>query len=120
MGRMKERGMARQRNQAGAQSSDGGDGDYGDRDPVATNRDPQRKKPRRYIPAPSPLVCPDCGHSTRMDDGRHIDPVRRKILEYRTCAWCGAKLAAGRDMTPVEVARLCDRAEAVAEYEGMR
>jgi hypothetical protein len=55
-----------------------------------------------------------------MDDGRHIDPVRRKILEYRTCAWCNAKLAAGRDMTPVEVARLCDRAEAVAEYEGMR
>ena len=89
------------------------------RDPVAVNRDPvvATRKPRRYIPAPQPLVCPDCGHSTRMDDGRHVDPVRRKILEYRTCAWCGVKLAAGRDMTAVEVELLCDRSEAVAEYE---
>jgi hypothetical protein len=95
----------------------GGGGDILTRDPVFINRDPKLRKPRRYIPAPMPLVCPDCGHSTRMDDGRHVDPVRRKILEYRTCAWCGAKLAAGRDMTAVEVERLCDRAEAVAEYE---
>jgi len=52
-----------------------------------------------------------------MDDGRHVDPVRRKILEYRTCCWCGKKLAAGRDMTPIEADTLCDRAEAVKEYE---
>jgi len=52
-----------------------------------------------------------------MDDGRHVDPVRRKLLEYRTCNGCGALIAAGRDMTPVEVQRLCGRAEAVREYE---
>lgn len=54
-----------------------------------------------------------------MSDGRHIDPVRGRILEYRTCTWCAAKLAAGRDMTPVESATLCDRADAVAEYEAL-
>ena len=99
---------------------------YTTRDPKPTTRDPQpehndpeptTRKPRRYIPAPMPLVCPDCGHSTRMDDGRHVDPVRRKLLEYRTCNGCGALLAAGRDMTPVEVEKLCNRAEAVREYE---
>jgi len=52
-----------------------------------------------------------------MDDGRHVDPVRQRILEYRTCARCGAKLAAGRAMTQREVEALCTRAEAVAEYE---
>ena len=106
---------------------------YRTRDPQVTNRDPvpstptptpcppkQERKPRRYISAAMPTVCPDCGHNTRMDDGRHVDPVRQKILEYRTCAKCNAKLAAGRDMTPAEKARLCSRAEAVAEYEQMR
>ena len=34
-----------------------------------------------------------------------------------TCSWCGEKLAAGRKMTAVEEGTLCDRAEAVAEYE---
>jgi hypothetical protein len=43
--------------------------------------------------------------------------VRKKILEYRTCANCGELLAAGRDMTPAEAERLCTRAQAVAEYE---
>jgi hypothetical protein len=52
-----------------------------------------------------------------MDDGRHVDPVRRRILEYRTCVGCNAKLAAGRLMTPVEVVKLCTRVEAVKEYE---
>ena len=115
---------------------------YRTRDPQVTNRDPvidallkkhkenvsgegcappkQERKPRRYISAAMPTVCPDCGHNTRMDDGRHVDPVRQKILEYRTCAKCNAKLAAGRDMTPAEKARLCSRAEAVAEYEQMQ
>lgn len=89
------------------------------RDPLPTTRDPAAKArhPRRYIPAAQPVICPDCGRNTRMDDGRHVDPVRRKILEYRTCCWCGAKLAAGRDMTAHEVDQLCSRAEAVAEYE---
>jgi len=90
------------------------------RDPDPQTRDPQTRKPRRYIPAGMPTVCPVCGHSTRMDDGRHVDPVRRKILEYRTCAHCGELLAAGRPMTPVEAERLCTRAEAVAEYEASR
>jgi hypothetical protein len=89
------------------------------RDPQPENRDPQRK-PRRYIPASMPTVCPDCGHNTRMDDGRHTDPVRRTVLEYRTCAHCNARLAAGRPMTLSEVGKLCSRAEAVAEYEQMR
>jgi hypothetical protein len=99
------------------QSSAGVDVDT--REPIVTYRDPvpQQRKPRRYIRAGMPTVCPECGHATRMDDGRHVDPVRRRILEYRTCAWCGVKLAAGRDMTPVEAAQLCTRAEAVAEYE---
>ncbi len=95
---------------------------YRTRDPEVINRDPipaQRKpqKPRRYIPASGPTVCPDCGNNTRMDDGRHVDPVRQRILEYRTCVGCNAKLAAGRLMTPVEVAKLCTRVEAVKEYE---
>jgi len=52
-----------------------------------------------------------------MDDGRHVDPVRGRILEYRTCAHCGALLAAGREMTEREKALLCTRKEAVEEYE---
>ncbi len=99
---------------------------YRARDPKPKHRDPEieappepkvTRKPRRYIPANAPTVCPDCGHNTRMDDGRHVDPVRKRILEYRTCAHCGALLAAGRQMTAIEAERLCTRAEAVAEYE---
>jgi len=79
---------------------------------------PKRQcKPRRYIAASMPCVCPECGHNTRMDDGRHVDPVRQRILEYRTCSKCAAKLAAGRPMTERECEQLCSRAEAVAEYE---
>jgi len=89
---------------------------YQTRDPQAKTRDPEIA-PRRYIAASMPTVCPMCKANTRMDDGRHVDPVRRKILEYRTCIGCGARLAAGRDMTQTEVERLCTRAEAVSEYE---
>jgi hypothetical protein len=78
---------------------------------------PALRSPRRYIPASVPTVCPDCGHSTRMDDGRHVDPVRKTILEYRSCSKCPAKLAAGRPMTKREEETLCGRAEAVSEYE---
>ena len=87
--------------------------------PEVATRDPVRRTctPRLYIQANSPTVCPKCSGCTRMENGRHIDPVRRKILEYRTCARCGAKLAAGRDMTEYEVEKLCIRAEAVEEYE---
>ncbi len=99
---------------------------YRKRDPKPQHRDPeiepdqpQKRKPRRYIPANAPTVCPDCGHNTRMDDGRHVDQVRRRILEYRTCAGCAALLVAGRDMTPVEVQKLCTRADAMAEYESI-
>jgi len=104
--------------------------DYRTRDPQPTTRDPARtvpdipspppppqRKPRHYIPASMPTVCPKCGHGTRMDDGRHTDPVRKTILEYRTCANCDHRIAAGRPMTPVEAAQLCSRAAAVAEYE---
>jgi hypothetical protein len=103
---------------------------YKTRDPAPKIRDPvpniptlppcpppKEWKARRYIPASAPCVCPDCGHSTRMDNGRHIDPVRRTILEYRTCSKCGAKLAAGRPMVAHEIESLCGRASAVAEYE---
>ena len=89
------------------------------RNPKVTNRDPvpdQPRIPRRYIPAEMPTICPECGHSTRMDDGRYVDPVRQFILEYRTCTHCGAKLAAGRDMTEYEIQKHCSRKEAVAEY----
>jgi len=78
---------------------------------------PQKRKPRRYIPASAPTVCPDCGHNTRMTDGRHVDPVRKTVLEYRDCVKCDAKLAAGRPMTPREEETFCDRAQAVAEYQ---
>jgi DNA-directed RNA polymerase subunit RPC12/RpoP len=87
------------------------------RDPEPQTRDPQTRKPRRYIPASMPVVCPDCGHSTRMENGRHVDPVRRRVLEYRTCAHCGSKLAAGRDMTAKEAEILCTHADSVADYE---
>ena len=88
------------------------------RDPKPRSRDPkpeqpQERRPRRYIPAAMPIECPDCGHSTRMDDGRHVDPVRKTILEYRTCKKCTAKLAAGRPMTLREVEKFCGRAEAI-------
>ena len=91
------------------------------RDPKPRQREEpqpkQTRKPRHFIPASAPTVCPDCGHNTRMDNGRHVDPVRKTILEYRTCVKCEKKLAAGRDMTPREAETLCDRAPAVAEYE---
>jgi hypothetical protein len=90
------------------------------RDPKPTTRDPvrQERKPRRFIPASMPVQCPACGCSnTRMADGRHTDPVRQTILEYRTCGHCGERLAAGREMTGWEKRHLCHHAEAVAEYE---
>ncbi len=92
---------------------------YKTRDPQPVSRDPvpEKRAPRHYIPASMPTICPDCGHSTRMDDGRHVDPVRKTILEYRTCAHCGNLLAAGRQMTPVEEKKYCTRSEAVREYE---
>ena len=101
---------------------------YRMRDPQTVARDPviveetarvvaQRMARRRYIAASMPTVCPECGGNTRMADGRHVDPVRKVILEYRTCAHCGVKLAAGRRMTAFEAAKLCTHAEAVAEYE---
>lgn len=86
---------------------------------IPTLPDPPEKKkrnPRRYIPASAPTVCPDCGHNTRMTDGRHVDPVRQTILEYRDCVKCSAKLAAGRPMTQREKETLCDRAQAIGEY----
>ena len=78
---------------------------------------PKKRVARRFIAASAPVVCPACGGKTRMDDGRHVDPVRRMILEYRTCVRCGALLAAGRAMVAHEVAQLCSRADAVREYE---
>jgi hypothetical protein len=92
------------------------------RDPIAATRDPEMeqpepRKPRHYIPASMPTVCPDCGANTRMSDGRHVDPVRQTILEYRTCIRCKKKLAAGRKMSRYEVETLCTMAEAVREYE---
>lgn len=91
------------------------------RDPIPTAREPEPKtrKPRRYIPANMPTVCPICKANTRQDDGKHVDPVRQTVLEYRTCIKCGAKLAAGRPMTLSEKERLCSRADAVAEYESV-
>ena len=87
------------------------------REPVVTTRDPKPRNPRRYIAANMPTVCPECGHNTRMADGKHVDPVRRNVLEYRTCVKCGEKLAAGRPMTLTEEGKYCTRADAVAEYE---
>lgn len=89
------------------------------RDPDVVSRDPVivPRKPRRYIAASGPTVCPTCGHNTRMDDGRHVDPVRQTVLEYRTCTKCKALLAAGRPMTRTEAEKFCSRADAVAEYE---
>jgi hypothetical protein len=118
---VKKRNQTGKKNQdqRGGRSLGGASGDYVTRDPSPVVRDPvvTQRKPRRYIPAAMPTVCPTCGHSTRMDDGRHVDPVRRNILEYRTCTWCGEKLAAGRPMTAIEEKTLCTRADAVAEYE---
>ena len=79
-----------------------------------------KRSPRRFIPASMPTVCPECGHNTRMTDGRHTDPVHRTILEYRDCVKCEAKLAAGRPMTEREVEKFCGRSEAVAEYEASK
>jgi ribosomal protein S27E len=93
------------------------------RKPASTQvqaRDPKPKTrdPRRYIPASMPTVCPDCGHNTRMFDGRHIDPVAQTVLEYRTCIKCGAKLCAGRDMTKTEIEKHCTGFEqGVKQYQ---
>ena len=97
------------------------DPDYGTRNGVPnipTPPPPPDRKPRRYIPASMPVVCPECGGPTRMADGRHVDPVRKTVLEYRTCARCGQKLAAGRPMVAHEEAQHCRGFEgAVAEYQ---
>ena len=89
-------------------------------DPVqvhAGDPQPKHRDPRRYIPASMPTVCPDCGHNTRMNGGRHTDPGARRVLEYRTCIKCGAKLAAGRAMTKTEEAKFCTGFEvAVDQY----
>ena len=96
---------------------------YKVRDPEPINRDPEleprRHKPRRYIPASMPTVCPECQENTRMSGGRYVDPVRKRIIEYRTCIniKCLALLGAGRPMTKTEVATLCTHADAVADYE---
>lgn len=95
------------------------------RTPEVATRDPERvekqtRMPRHYIQASMPVVCPDCGHSTRMANGRHIDPVNRHILEYRTCCHCDKKLAAGRMMTAREAERFCEYADAVAEYDASK
>ena len=88
------------------------------REPVVGNRDPVRPYVfRHYIPAPMPIVCPACGHSTRQDSGRHVDPANKKIREYRVCCKCGKKLTAGRDMTAREVEALCTHADGVREYQ---
>ena len=100
---------------------------YKTRVPVVESRDPKpakvakaKRESRHYIEASMPTVCPDCGHTTRMADGRHIDPVKCTILEYRTCSKCEKRLAAGRKMTKREVERFCSHADAVAEYQGER
>jgi hypothetical protein len=98
------------------------------RDPMVNNRDPiiqpqaettakRPYHPRRCIQASMPTVCPACGHNTRQDDGRHIDPVRARIVEYRTCIKCKLPLGAVRNMTDREKERLCKNAEVVKEYE---
>lgn len=100
--------------------------DYSIREPRVEVREPVivaerstiQRQARRYIPASMPVVCPECGGPTRMADGRHIDPVRKTVLEYRTCARCGLKLAAGRPMIEHEVAHYCLGYEvAIAEYQ---
>lgn len=98
------------------------------RDPMVNNRDPviqtqaettekRQYHPRRCIQASMPTVCPVCGHNTRQDDGRHIDPVRGRIVEYRTCIKCKLPLGAVRNMTEREKERLCKNAEVIKEYE---
>lgn len=101
------------------------------RDPIPTVRDPQIEKPKEpqkpdpkqekkrvmYIAANMPTVCPLCQHNTRASSGRHIDPVNRKILEYRTCSHCFEKLAAVRKMTKTEEEKFCTHANAVKDYE---
>jgi len=54
-----------------------------------------------------------------MSDGRHIDPVRKTILEYRTCVGvnCGERLAAGRPMTAREIEKYCTHVDAVKDYQ---
>jgi len=77
----------------------------------------KQRKSRSYIAASMPTICPDCGHSTRMADGRHVDPIRETILEYRTCSKCHKLLAAGRPMTECERQAYCSRKDAIQEYE---
>lgn len=93
---------------------------YKTRTPDVQSRDPEpaaaTREPRRFITASMPTTCPDCGHHTRMSNGRYIDPANRKILEYRDCVECDAKLAASRDMTAREVERFCTHADAVKQY----
>jgi len=101
------------------------------RDPQPVNRDPQLEsdispippvashtlQPRFYIAASMPTVCPKCGHNTRVDQHRYIDPVRRKVVEYRQCIKCGRKLGCGRAMTKTEEEKYCTHVEAVREYQ---
>jgi hypothetical protein len=96
------------------------------RDPVVENRDPVIEQPqkrpynfRRCIQASMPTVCPSCGHNTRQADGRHVDPVRARIVEYRSCIKCGMKLGAIRNMTEREKELLCGGSEIIKDYEAI-
>jgi len=99
---------------------------YTTRDPRPTTRDPKpeqheapKMKPRRCIPANMPTICPECGHNTRMNGGRYVDPVHGQIVEYRDCVKCDERLAAPRPMTEREREKHCTHVEAVAEYQQM-
>lgn len=104
------------------------------RDPAVINRDPvvkerervvgKRKtkkkrehKPRRYMPAEMPTVCPFCGHNTRIDGGKYNDPVNRNVVEYRSCIKCGELLTASRPMTKSEIEKHCTHSSAVEDYQ---
>lgn len=105
------------------------------RDPQTSNRDPvimeahvddppttsikRKYKFWHYIKEPEPAMCPKCAGILRNYEGRsrYIDPVRKKIMQYKTCAHCGYEVGTVRSMTAAEEKEHCTHVDAVMEYQ---
>jgi hypothetical protein len=99
MSRTKERGMSRQQNQAGAQLLGGGAGEYSERDPVVTNRDPvmaakpDKSEEKSFDNVPivrcQRPACPACGRTSWRNGGTSRPNIPTgEILRWRRCAHC--------------------------------
>ena len=84
------------------------------RDPKPTPRTP---KYEHFVPASAQCVCPKCGSTVRVAQGRHVDPVREIVLNYCECSKCGNKVVVEVPMNDYQRHEFCTHKDAVAEYQ---